>query len=203
MFAPSPRAPQQRLAGILAMLCRAVADRGGRKLLAGPLVILIWTRLHRLSGRITRLAARIEAGATPRKPSPRPPRPRRPRPSPPRLPGGKAWLARLMQQDGAAAASQLRYLLAEPDMAALAAADPRMGRLLRPLCHMLGVAPPPAIAQPRPVPSPRVPDAAAAPAPVPPQQPALPQAPTPPRREAPPPPPREHPAACGPPPAPA
>ena len=143
-------APGERLAGILDMLCRAIADRGGRKLLAGPLVILIWTRLRRLSTRVLRLAARIEAGTN------KPPRPRRPRaaprakrpPPPLRLPRGKAWLIRLARLESAAAASQLRHLLAQPDMQALAAADPRMGRLLRPLCHMLGVTPTPEIAKP-------------------------------------------------------
>ncbi|MDA8250055.1 MAG: hypothetical protein M0Z28_12880, partial [Rhodospirillales bacterium] len=37
----------------------------------------------------------------------------------------------------------LRYLLAEPEMAALVAAAPQMRRLLRPLCRMLGVRLPP------------------------------------------------------------
>ena len=65
------RPPAERLAGILDALCRAIADRGGRKLLAGPLVILIWSRLRRLSTRVLTLAARIEAGTN------KPPRPRR------------------------------------------------------------------------------------------------------------------------------
>ena len=59
MFATQPRAPAERLAGILDMLCRAVADHGGRKLLAVPLVLLVWGRLRRLSTRILRLAAKI------------------------------------------------------------------------------------------------------------------------------------------------
>ncbi len=44
----------------------------------------------------------------------------------------------------AAAASQLQHLLADPAMADLLAAAPQAGRLLRPLCQMLGVRPPPA-----------------------------------------------------------
>ena len=151
MFTTVPRAPAERLAGIIDMLCRAVADHGGRKVLAGPLVILIWTRLRRLSTRVVSLAARIEAGTnTPARPRrQRAPRPHRP-PPPLRLPRGKAWLVRLMRMEAAAAGSQLRHLLNEPDMQALAAADPRMGRLLRPLCHILGVTPTPEIARPRP-----------------------------------------------------
>ena len=154
MFQTATRAPAERLASILDMLCRAVADQGGRKLLAGPLVILIWTRLRRISTRVLRLAARIEAGAPPPKPRrKRAPRPQRP-PPPLRLPRGKKWLVRLMRMEAAAAGSQLRHLLDQPDMRALAAADPRMGRLLRPLCHMLGVTPTPEIAAPRPIPPP-------------------------------------------------
>lgn len=136
--------PAERLADILEMLCRAVADCGGRKLLGALLVVLIWTRLRRLSTRVLRLAARIEAGAPPAKPR----RGRAPRPPPLRLPRGKAWLVRLMRVEAAAAGSQLQHLLNHPDMRALAAADPRMGRLLRPGCHMLGVPPTPEIAKP-------------------------------------------------------
>ena len=147
MFATPPRAPAERLAGILDMLCRAVADHGGRKLLAVPLVLLVWGRLRRLSTRILRLAAKIEAGTPPPRPrGPRAPRPGRPKP-PLILPRGKSWLIRLMRMEAAAAGSQLQHLLAEPEMQALAA-DPRMGRLLRPLCHALGVTPPPEIAKP-------------------------------------------------------
>ena len=147
MFTTQPRAPAERLAGILEMLCRAVADRGGRKLLAVPLVLLVWGRLRRLSTRILRLAAKIEAGTPPPRPrGPRAPRPGRPKPPLP-LPRGKSWLIRLMRMEAAAAGSQLQHLLAEPEMQALAA-DPRMGRLLRPLCHALGVTPPPEIAKP-------------------------------------------------------
>ena len=162
--APPPSALARRLAGILDLLCRAVADQGGRKLLAAPLVLLVWGRLRRLSTRITRLATKIEAGTPPARPRRnRAPRPQRP-PPPLRLPRGKSWLIRLVRQEAAAAGSQLRYLLAEPDMRALAAADPRMGRLLRPLCHALGVTPPPEIAKPASLPAPAAPAATAAPA---------------------------------------
>jgi len=58
---------------------------------------------------------------------------------------------RLVGHEAAGGASQLRHLLNEPEMAALIAASPRQtGRLLRPLCRMLGIAPPPAIAKPPP-----------------------------------------------------
>ena len=162
--APTSSALAQRLAGILDLLCRAVADQGGRKLLAVPLVLLVWGRLRHLSTRILRLAAKIEAGTPPPRPRrPRAPRPGRPKP-PLSLPRGRSWLIRLVRQEAAAAGSQLRYLLAEPDMRALVAADPRMGRLLRPLCHALGVTPPPEIAKPATVPAPAAAAPVAAPA---------------------------------------
>ena len=48
--------------------------------------------------------------------------------------------------EASAAASQLQALLGDPEMAALIAAAPRqMGRVLRPLCRMLGIAPPPGL----------------------------------------------------------
>jgi hypothetical protein len=38
-------------------------------------------------------------------------------------------------------ASQLNHLLAEPEAAALLAASPQAARILRPLCHLLGIRP--------------------------------------------------------------
>lgn len=93
-----PPAPRQRASPASSTYSAApVADHGGQKVLAGPLVILIWSRLRRLSGRIVRLAARIEAGTPPAKPCRK-----RATPPPLRLPRGKAWLVRLMRMDAAA-----------------------------------------------------------------------------------------------------
>ncbi len=131
-----------RFARLVAGLRRAIAARGAGIGLALPLMLLLWSRLHRTALRFARLAAKVHAGALP------PPRQRRrsPRavqPPPPRLPRGFAWLLRRLPQ-AAAAASQLQHLLADPAMADLLAAAPQAGRLLRPLCQMLGVRPPPA-----------------------------------------------------------
>ncbi len=150
----TPPAANLRFAGIIAMLCRMVAARiaGGR--LAGPLIILICRRLRRLARRFSALAARHAAGrlrparrrpVRPRRPgTPRPQRPAAPSP----LPRGRAWLIRLVPE-AAAGASQLQYLLAEPEMAAFLAAAPQAGRILRPLCHMLGLRPPAVLTLPR------------------------------------------------------
>ncbi len=140
---PSAASPAlaDRFAHLVEGLRRILAARGAGDWLALPLMLLLWSRLRRTAERFARLAAKVHAGTLP------PPRHRlrapRPRPQPLRLPRGVAWLLRRLPQ-AAAAASQLQHLLADPAMADLLAAAPQAGRLLRPLCQMLGVRPPPA-----------------------------------------------------------
>jgi hypothetical protein len=55
-----------------------------------------------------------------------------------RLPDGFAWLVRLAPE-AACFGGQLRHLLSDPEITALLSAAPAMGRVLRPLCRMLGV----------------------------------------------------------------
>jgi hypothetical protein len=50
--------------------------------------------------------------------------------------------------DSVFTASQLRHLLADPEMTALIQAAPQAGRLLRPLCRNLGVELPPCLQPP-------------------------------------------------------
>lgn len=57
-----------------------------------------------------------------------------------RLPLRFGWLMGVMPYEAAGYASQLRTVLAEPEMAALVAALPQARRILGPLCRMLGVA---------------------------------------------------------------
>ena len=143
MIPATESAPAERLTRIIDLLCRATAARiaGGR--LAGPIILLICAYLGRAGSRFRRLAARIEAGrdrprgrAASRAPASRARRSR--------LPQGVGWLVRLVPET-ASGGSQLQHLLMDPEMAALIAASPRTGRLLRPLCRMLGVTPPPAL----------------------------------------------------------
>ncbi len=142
----APPAPADRIAGIIDLLCRSAAAQIAGRRLAGPLIILICARLRRIAHRLTAIAARLQAGKLRRRtvirrqPAARPTRPTRPRP----LPQGRAWLMRLVPE-APAAASQLRYLLAEPEMADFIAAAPQVGRPLRSLCWMLGVRPPPGL----------------------------------------------------------
>ncbi|HET9147372.1 MAG TPA: hypothetical protein VFN77_04940 [Acetobacteraceae bacterium] len=135
-------AMSDRLALIIEGLCGAVARRVGPRIgfggIAGPLIILIWSRLRRIATRFTRAAT---SSPTPFRPqaiitAKRPPRPRQPRPH--LLPRRKAWLLRLVPETSAGA-SQLRHFLADPEIAGLLATAPQLHRALRPLCHMLGI----------------------------------------------------------------
>jgi hypothetical protein len=130
-------APADRLAFIIEGLCHAVARRVGPGGLAGPFLILIWARLRRIAARFARYAANPPLPSRPRAPlraAPRPARPSLPRP----LPRRSAWLLRLVPET-ASGAAQLRHFLADPEVTALLATAPRLGRALRPLCHMLGI----------------------------------------------------------------
>ena len=164
-----PPAPAARFASVIDGLCRAVAARGGgRDRLAGPLVILIWSRLRGLAARFAALAARIAAGRQRRILARRSPRPAPRRPAQRSLPHGHAWLLQLVPQ-ASAYGSQLQHLLTDPEFAALVDAAPQMRRLLSPLCRMLGVrVPPPPRTEP---PAPPAAVAAATPPPVAPRPP--------------------------------
>ncbi len=152
--------PASRFRAILAALCDRVAAEGHRRGIAGPFLILIWTRLRRLADRLAaaldgpRRPPRARHPATASRPAPLRPAPARPHPLPRRF----GWLGSLIP-GGAAAAGQLRHLLNDPEIAALAAASPAAGRALRPLCHALGLRPPPALRRPK------IPDPAPDPAP--------------------------------------
>jgi hypothetical protein len=149
-----PFTPAVRFALIIEGLCQAVARRVGLGGLPGPFIILVWSRLRRLATRFARHAAT---------PSPIPPRPQavpenvpevmvasaakqssgRPQSASPLLPRpllprNRAWLLRLVPE-AASGASQLRYFLADPEVASLLAAAPKLQAILRPLCHMLGI----------------------------------------------------------------
>ena len=109
------------------------------------LMLLLYTRLRRMSVRFAALAARAKAGTL----GPRPLRPLGP-PRPARggehLPRGIGWLIPLLPYRAAGYGGQLNHLLSRPEMKALLDAAPQARRMLRPLCRML------AIPEPAPVP---------------------------------------------------
>jgi hypothetical protein len=148
---------------IVAGLQKAAAARASRDHAVAPLVTLLWTRLARLTARFDALVARLTAGHSP---AGRPAAPGRPRtrparkaPATGRLPRSQAWLIRLLPGEAASYGCQLQALLADPQMAALLAAAPEAGRILRPLCRLLAITPEGSLALPsaagKPAPRPR------------------------------------------------
>ncbi len=143
----------QTFALIVAGLCRTTASRIVIDRSAGPLLVRIFRRLHRLAARLTSLFARIQAGKNPR------PRAARPTTGPgrrkPRLPDSSGWLLRLVPGT-AEYAGQVQALLDDPQTAALLEAAPQAGRILRPLCRMLAIPFPETLHRPsqRPAPPP-------------------------------------------------
>ena len=151
--------PAERFASLIAALCAALGTRvtrPGKPGLPGALLIAIWNRLARMAARVTKLAARVEAG-TLKPPRKRPAGSRRtpakPKPAEIKLPRHFAWLLPLVPGI-AFGKGHLQVLLDDPEMQALIAAAPQIGRTLRPLCHMLGLRPPPTLQLPPPAPPP-------------------------------------------------
>ncbi len=121
----------------------------------GELLGRVWSRAAEAATRFETLYARWQAGTL------RPPRIRAPRPTPPgaetpppaptrirlRLPTRRGWLA-ATHHNLRNVAGQLTHLLERPDAAEFLHAAPQLGRTLRPICHMLGIAPPPALRLP-------------------------------------------------------
>ena len=123
------------------------------------MLVLVWGRIGRMANRFEKLFARWRANTLPNRTLPRPRPARASEPATPRKnpgwPTGRAWLVHVVGYEAAGRASQLQHLLAHPDMAAFLHAAPQAGRILRPLCHMLGIAPPlaPAPLEPQPPPT--------------------------------------------------
>ena len=108
-------------------------------------VLMAWTRLRGLAVRFEALLADFRAGRLPAAGSVRgtaenlPQPPNLPGLPPPfRAPRDFGWLLRLAPES-AAYAGQVEHLLADPEMKALLAGSPQAGRMLRPLCRMLGI----------------------------------------------------------------
>ena len=124
--------------------------------LGGLLLVAVHQRIRRIANRFARLAALIQAGKTPkiriRAPSaasiataPRAPS------TQPKFPRARGWMLRMGKHEAAMFTNTLQELFIEPEMRALIAAHPAMARMLRPLCHMLGMdVLPPELIRPRP-----------------------------------------------------
>jgi hypothetical protein len=114
-----------------------------------PVIKLVWKRLRRLKARFVSTMARFLAGTLPAPGSDVPARPARVRPaaaSPPaevppwlRIPTCSGWLIQRISWFLMSRYYDLEELLEKPEVAASVAEAPQLGRVLRPMCHMLGV----------------------------------------------------------------
>ena len=128
----------RRLAWILAGLASVVARRFLREPRFAGLILPLWGWLGRSARRFERAVgrpARVRAVQARREVPVAAPVARA------RLPGGRGWLVRALGYEAAGYGSQLQALLAEPEMQAIVASVPAVGRILRPLCRILGVVP--------------------------------------------------------------
>ena len=138
-ISPVPRvgdaAPEtvQRLEMIVSAIAALIARRFLREPKYMALIVPLWGWLHRTVRRFRRLpmvvAPKVVRAAQARRVS-------EPRV---RMPTGKAWLVKALGWEAAGFGCQLQALLTEPEMAALLASVPGVGRVLRPLGRMLGV----------------------------------------------------------------
>ncbi len=127
---------------IVQALRAAIAAHAARDRTVVALAWLVWPYLNRLAARFTALTLRVQAGRGVAAPTSTTTRlraaPEVARLRPPGLPQGFAWLARLAPSI-LPLRSQVCHLLGDPELAALLAAAPGAGRILRPLCRMLGI----------------------------------------------------------------
>ena len=139
-----PSAPEvaRRVAVIIASLIPIIGKHFNPNPRLLPLGLPLVRRLNRAVQQFTRLMARLAAGKLPK------PRTRRvgcrrqptiPGPRPNRLlPGSHAWLQRILGWEGNVCASQLEFLLAQPEVAQLLAEVPAAARILHPIRWILG-----------------------------------------------------------------
>ena len=130
-----------RLGAVLAGLVGLIARRFLRMPHLMGFTVLLCGRLGRMARRFERLMTRPARVRAPRMRAGRGPASGgdgvRVRST--GLPSGRGWLVRELGWEAAGYGSQLGHLLDDPAMQALAARVPGIGRILRPLCRMLGV----------------------------------------------------------------
>ena len=140
LTAPVLTALSAWFATIIGDLRGAVTARAGQD---RALLVKFAERLDRLRQRFDALLARLAAGRY--VPPAARPQPKddagKKRTVSARLPGGFVWVYRLLAYDAAAARLHLEQLLVDPAMVTLLAEIPAAGRLIRPMCRLLGIKP--------------------------------------------------------------
>jgi hypothetical protein len=117
----------RRFAVIMAGLGALIARRFVKMPHLSGLTVLLWGRLNRAVRRLHR-ALQVKAD-----------RAGEVRTRGVALPRGRGWIVRELGWEAAAFMGQLELLLADPATRAALAATPGIGRVLRPICRMLGV----------------------------------------------------------------
>ena len=128
----------RRFGLIMAGLAGLIAARMLRMPAYAGLIVTLWHRLQRAARRFERVVSRPAVVVT-REAGPVAVRVARERKPQVRLPQGHGWLVRVLGWEAAGYMSQLEALLATPGMDGLRASRPALGRILRPVCRMLGV----------------------------------------------------------------
>ena len=136
LIQPGPALPD-RFAYAIGGLCHYLGAIFTRDRSTGPLTLLICARLRRLQARFAALVARVEAGTM------RPARAggtaRAAREGSARmLSSDFGWLCRLMPEGNVYATYLEEQVRSDAELAALLAAAPQAGRLLRPVLWMMG-----------------------------------------------------------------
>jgi hypothetical protein len=116
-----------------------------------PMMTLIWRRLHRMRRRFNAIVAQLRAGTLPA-PGSAPRRPataRRDGPRPKQPYRCLGWVVYEVSYFVWGRHFELDEMLEEPETETLLTTAPQLGRVLRPLCRMLKVKPPPYLRLPR------------------------------------------------------
>ena len=154
---PQPTTAAGRFAYAMVFLRVIIVNFGMANGPAGPFIHALTARLSRLTARFVDLARKYEAGTLPPLRPAMPAGQGAPATSQPttskanpiaRFPGGFAWLQRWLPVT-VHPRGVIEQVLADPELPGLLAAAPQAGRALRPLCHMLGIVPPPILARPK------------------------------------------------------
>lgn len=146
-----------RFTRIMHQLLRAITSDGYEVRLFGRLLVMVWNRVHRIGWRFTA----CNAASTHPRPSAQPSPPTRANPAadtritprqatkiliahtftrPILFPRSQGWLPKIIPRPGIAAATdRLHRLIGEPEFSRLLNHNPGLARILRPLCHMLGL----------------------------------------------------------------
>jgi hypothetical protein len=122
----------------LTHLQAAIAVVAARERALTVLLVAVWGRIGRMGTRLERLIALWRAGKLPKQRKSRAGEKRDRVRTPEILPRAPAWLVAAVHEAGPMG-NYLEHLLTQEECVAFLAAVPQAGRILRPLCRMLGV----------------------------------------------------------------